>query len=120
MIAQQVKANGAAVAQLTMQHFDHNIQSDGEEDGSAIFEEAETFHNVFAADKGASKPESSKARRPPPKTSKKEALPRQAILKMHFPTFYGTNPRIGKISVRAILISVSYLKNVDYCSHIAL
>jgi len=94
MIGQQVKANGAAVAQLTLQQFDHHRQSDADEEGSEIIEDNDTFHNVFASDNGKVKPESSKTKKPPPKPGKKEALPRQAIPKVPFPKFDGTDPRI--------------------------
>jgi len=71
MIAQQVKANGAAVAQLTMRQFDNEAAYD--DDGvSMLFEEKASFHNVFAKDKGAVKPETSKTRRPPPKMGKRD------------------------------------------------
>ena len=86
MIAQQVKANGAAVAQLTMRQFDNEAAYDDDDDDddevSMVFEEKESFHNVFAKDKGAVKPETSKTRRPPPKIGKRDTLPSQAMPKM--------------------------------------
>ena len=51
MIAQQVKANGAAVAQLTMRQFDNEAAYDDDDEVSMVFEEKESFHNVFAKDK---------------------------------------------------------------------
>lgn len=101
MIAQQVKANGAAVAQLTMRQFDHEDRSDGDESVSMIFEEQDHFQNVFAKDKEPRKPESSKIRKPPPKTERKDSLPRQTMPKMQFPTFDGTNPKIWKDKCKA-------------------
>ena len=82
MIAQQVKANGAVVAQLTMRQFDNEAAYDDDDEVSMVFEEKESFHNVFAKDKGAVKPETSKTRRPPPKIGKRDTLPSQAMPKM--------------------------------------
>lgn len=93
LIAQQVKANGAAVAQLTMRHNDGPF---GDDSVSVIFYEKEDFENVFAKNKGTHKPESSKTRKPPSKHDKKTTLPSQAMPKMQFPKFDGHNPKIWK------------------------
>lgn len=96
MITQQVKANGAAVAQLTMRQFDHEDAYADDDSVSIVFEEQEDFHNVFARDKGPHKPESSKTKKPPPRTGKSDKLHNQSMPKMHFPKFDGTNPKIWK------------------------
>jgi hypothetical protein len=110
MIAQQVKANGAAVAQLTMRQFDSEpiFDVEDDEDASIVFDEKDSFHNVFAKQKQPEKPESSKPKRPPPKKApreehrekekgdKTEKLPSQAMPKMLFPKFDGTDPKIWR------------------------
>lgn len=109
MIAQQVKANGAAVAQLTMRQFDTEpIYDDDEDNVSVVFDEKESFHNVFAKEKQAEKPESSKTKKPftrmeykaEPKNlvkgSESEKLPNQAMPKMLFPKLDGTDPKIWR------------------------
>ena len=61
-IAEQVKANGHAVAQLTLRQFDEEAHSVSGSSGSVVFEEEAPFTNVFADDKGKGtlKPSSSK------------------------------------------------------------
>jgi hypothetical protein len=51
-IAEQVKVNGLAVAQLTLHHFEDEARSASGSSGSIVFEEAAPFTNVFADDKG--------------------------------------------------------------------
>jgi len=48
LIAQQVKANGAAVAQLTLWHFEHEGPFEDDSSVSVIFDEEQQFENVFA------------------------------------------------------------------------
>lgn len=96
MIAQQVKANGAAVAQLTMRQFDHEAHFDDDSAGSMVDEEPESFENVSAKNKGTHRPVPSKKPKPPPKTVKKPSLPTQSMPKMQFPKFDGENPQIGR------------------------
>jgi len=55
MIAQQVKANRAAVAQLTMKQFEREPKFEDDSSGSTVYEEGETFNNVFAKYKGTHK-----------------------------------------------------------------
>jgi hypothetical protein len=76
LIAQQVKANGAAIAQLTMRQFDNDGPFEDDSSVSVIFYEKEDFENVFAKNKGTHKGESSKTRKPPPKHDKKNTLPK--------------------------------------------
>jgi hypothetical protein len=49
MIAQQVKANGAAVAQLTMRQFDSEpiFDVEDDEDASIVFDEKDSFSQCF-------------------------------------------------------------------------
>jgi hypothetical protein len=55
LIAQQVKANGAVVAQLTMRQFDNDGPFEDDSSVSVIFYEKEDFDNVFAKNKGPHK-----------------------------------------------------------------
>jgi len=96
LIAQQVKANGAAIAQLTMRQFHNDGSFSDDSSISVIFYEKEDFENVFARNKGTHKPKSSKTRRPPPKHDKKNPLSSQAMPKMQFPKFDGQNTKIWK------------------------
>ena len=59
-IAQQVWANGQAVAQLTLQQFDKEPQEFSDGSVFAIFEDEEEFQNVFAHTKHGHKPSTSK------------------------------------------------------------
>lgn len=56
MIAQQVRANGQAVAQLTLQQFANQPKFD-EASVSEVFEEEQSFQNIFAANEGNKKAE---------------------------------------------------------------
>jgi len=93
-IAQQVRANGQAVAQLTLQQFDKEPQEFTEGSVSAIFEDEEEFQNVFAHTKDTHKPSTSKQPRHTQHHTKKEDLPHHTLPKMQFPTFDGENPKI--------------------------
>jgi len=64
MIAQQVKANGQAVAHLTLHHFknENKLEVDNES-VSVLYDEKPDFQNVFAELKNGKKPESSKTKR---------------------------------------------------------
>ena len=83
-IAEQVKANGQAVAQLTLRQFEHEAGFVSE--GSMIADDDAMFENVFAAKgKTHTKPEPThlfKTHRPPPKT---QTLPHHTLPKMLFP-----------------------------------
>jgi hypothetical protein len=96
MIAKQVKANGAAVAQLTLKQFENVNKFNDDSSDSIVDEEDITFDNIFAKNKGISKSETSKKRRPPPKFDKKTSLPSQSMPKMQFPKFDGTNSKVWK------------------------
>jgi hypothetical protein len=75
MIAKQVKANGVAMAQLTMKQFEHENKFEDDSSSSPVEEEQENFENVFAKNKGTLKLEPSKKTKPPPKFDKKISLP---------------------------------------------
>jgi hypothetical protein len=96
MIAKHVKANGAAVAQLTMKQFENDHKFDDDSSGSTVDEEDVTFDNVFAKNKGTLKPKPSKHRKPPPKFDRKTSLSTQPMPKMKFPKFDGTNPKLWR------------------------
>ena len=89
LIAQQVKANGAVVAQLTMRQFDHEDQFEDHASESIIFDDEQPhFENVFASKKDTFKPGSSKTKKPPPKhernkEERKTTFPNQSLPKMH-------------------------------------
>lgn len=90
-IAQQVKANGQAVAQLTLRQFER--EAGFVSDGSVVADNDTMFENVFAKGKTNTKPEHSHQFKhmPPPK---KDNLPHHSLPKMHFPYFDGVQPKI--------------------------
>lgn len=113
MIAQQVKANGQAVAQLTMKAFEKEAHYDDSEEVSVVFEEEPPFQNIFAKNKDPHKPAlshkpktSQKAEpfhKPEPSKNKpfhkpdsREHTTHQAMPKMQFPSFDGTKPKVWK------------------------
>ena len=97
MIAQQVKANGQAVAQLTLRQFSHEAKmEDGNDTDSVLFEDEISFKNVFADHKTAHKPEPSRLKKPHHSSGDKTSLPRHTILTMQFPVFDGNDPKIWK------------------------
>jgi hypothetical protein len=91
LIAQQVKANGQAVAQLTIKQFEREEGSSSE--GSMIADDDTMFENMFAKGKSTNKGEPSHQykHRPPPR---KDTLPHHTLPKMHFPAFDGVQPKI--------------------------
>lgn len=92
-IAQQGKANGQAVAQLTLRQFDEEAQSDSESSGSVLFDDEEPqFENVFAKHKSNAKPGPSKKPRTKPDNKDQDSLPHHALPKMQFATFDGSHP----------------------------
>lgn len=92
VIAQQVKANGRAVAHLTIKQFsndDKYVDDESEvQDGDAMFE------NVFAKkpDKDNGEPSNHYKQHHPP--HRKDSLPHHTLPKMHFPKFDGSHPTI--------------------------
>lgn len=90
MIAQQVRANGQAVAKLTIQQF---------EDDKSVGSVSEIYEdeNPFAYyDKGKEpvKQSSSKYPKQHREHSKKDSLPHHTLPKMFFPTFDGNQPKV--------------------------
>lgn len=106
LITKQVKANGQAVAQLTLRQFEDEAQSASGSSVSMIFEEEAPFTNVFANDRGKGPFKPSSSKQPPPKfdepkkinkednTTKKDQLPHHVLPKMPFPQFARDNPKI--------------------------
>lgn len=91
LIAQQVKANGQVVAQLTLRKFE--MEDGSVNDGSVVADDDTMFENMFAKGKTNTKGEPShKFRHQTP--PKKDSLPHHALPKMHFPTFDGVQPKI--------------------------
>jgi hypothetical protein len=90
-IAQQVQANGQAVAQLTLKQFEHEDGSVSY--GSVVADDDTMFENMFAKGKTTNRGEPSHQfkHRPPPR---KESLPHHTLPKMHFPAFDGVQPKI--------------------------
>ena len=103
LIAQQVLANGAAVAQLTLQQFDQaEMYKDGEFT-SVTSEDSDhqALENIFASKKPPPEVGHSKHQKPPPKQPKHKddkdpKLPNHSMPKMQFPKFDGTDPKIWK------------------------
>ena len=94
MIAQQVRANGQAVASLTLRQMEKEAVSDHSDDVSVIFEEADDFQNIFAKNKTDFRPGTSKHPTRPDERTRQEALPHHSLPKIHFPKFNGSNPKI--------------------------
>jgi len=91
-IAQQVRANGQAVAQLTLRQFEKEAWSVN--NGSVIADEEVEFENVFAHGKAKAKPEPSHHYRGSKPNPKQDSLPHHALPKMQFPSSDGTQPKI--------------------------
>lgn len=102
LIAQQVRANGAAVAQLTLHHFDHPEGSrDGDFTSVTSSEDYQgEMENVFAAKTSARQagPSKNKHHRQHHngRRDRTEKLPHHSMPKMVFPTFDGTHPKVWK------------------------
>jgi hypothetical protein len=115
LIAQQVKANGAAVVQLTLRSFAEDAKYDSTS-ASDLSEEEQPFENLFAKGKEVKQPETHKQTQSHPKHYKKDtkdslrgkgdykepSTVRQhrtlglAMPKMLFPEFDGTDPKIWR------------------------
>ena len=103
LIAQQVKANGAAVAQLTLRHFEHEGPFEDDSLVSIIFDEEQQFENVFVKDKGPHKPETSKTKKPPPSTTRRQPCRHKRCQKCSSQSSMVTILKSGKTTARAIL-----------------
>lgn len=101
MIAQQVKANGQAVAQLTLQQFDRDDKYSDTQSVSIIYEEENPFSKGFDKDKTHSQPEPSKSKKPHQQNkSSKDTVPHHTLPKMHFPKFDAPVQGIGRTSAK--------------------
>lgn len=100
LIAQQVKANGQAVAQLTLRQFeseakyDTMAKDDNEDNASLLFDDHESFHNIFGKDRTIPKTEHPKSSKFPFKHDKKDTMPKHSMPKMNFPVFDGSAPKV--------------------------
>ena len=114
-IAQQIKANGQAVAQLTMRQSEHEASSISE--GFVIADEDIMFENVFANCKHKTKPEPSHQYRT---TSKERILTSPHPTQNAFPSFwwYSTQNLAGQVQQLLIHIFHSWL-SVGGSSHYA-
>jgi len=89
-LAKQVKANGQAVAHLTLRQFDTEEAYLSE--GSVLAEEEEVmFENVFAKGKKTAEPSKHFKQQ---KHHPRDSLPHHTLPKMHFPAFDGSQPKI--------------------------
>jgi len=132
LIAQQVKANGAAVAQLTLRTFAEEAKYDDTASASELSDEEQPFENLFAKDKDVQKPESHKQKQSHPKYYKKdtkESLEKKKdhkedsthrqtktlgppMPKMLFPKFDRTDPKIWRDNCESYFdSSISYQKD---------
>jgi hypothetical protein len=94
MIAQQIKTNGAAIAQLTMRQWEDDAKYDQDDNTSLLSEDNVSFQNVFGKDNHIPKPEPSKQPKSFPKQNKKEQPSKHAMPKMNFPIFDGSDPKV--------------------------
>lgn len=92
-IAQQVRANGQVVAQLTIRQFEAEDRSDSDGLDLVLFDEEENpFSHAYVKDKGPSKTTFSKNHKPKPDPHKSDHLPHRTLPKM--PKFDDTHPKI--------------------------
>jgi hypothetical protein len=109
-IAQQVQANGHAVANMTLKQMEHEAVSDTSDGSSVVFEEEEfDFQNVFAKGKKEFKARTSK-----PPRQHHDQLRKNLYLTMLFPRFISQNlmglvPRFGLIIASTTSPSILYL-----------
>ena len=114
LIAQQVHANGEAIARVTLRQmedatnhtagpkYDEEPRFDEDDLDSLLLDEHTSFQNVFATQKNKSKAEPSRRPRLEIKPEPKEAVPKQdkqaspkhTIPKMNFPDFDGSDPKV--------------------------
>jgi hypothetical protein len=98
LIAQQIQANGAAIAQLTLRQWEMDPKDeakyDVDENASLLFDDNASFQNVFAKDKHTHKTEPSKNNKKVHKEDTKEQLSKHAMPKMNFPIFDGSDPKV--------------------------
>ena len=111
-IAQQVRANGQAVAQLTLRHFEEENRSISHSSSSLVHEdEEEHFQNMFAKDKSIKKPEQSKYHRSKMEHDKGEGVPHHALPKMFFPSLMAVIQKYGLTVAAIISLSIMCLRD---------
>jgi hypothetical protein len=94
-IAQQVQANGQAVAQLTMCRFEEEDISDSTGSESLIDDDEDhDLQNVFAKQKATHKPGHSRIHMHKGEHKHADTVPHHALPKMYFPKFDGTTPKV--------------------------
>ena len=93
VMVQQIRANGQAVANLTLRQLEKEDQYLSDTSTSVVFEEEDPdLHNVFAAGKKPMKtamPRNYKEHHP---SHSRETIPRNSLPKIQFPVFEGKNP----------------------------
>jgi hypothetical protein len=96
LIAQQVQANGQAVASLSLRIMEKEAVSEHSDDMSIIFDEEENdFQNIFATKKKHDfKAGTSKQPKHHDDHHHKDHLPCHSLPKFQFPKFDGSNPKI--------------------------
>jgi hypothetical protein len=94
-MAQQIRADGQAVANLTLRHLEKEDQYLSDTSTTVIYEEEEEhdLHNVFAKGKKLVKASTSKSHKYLPPNHSREPVPRNSLPKIQLPTFEGDNPR---------------------------
>lgn len=112
-IAQQVQANGQAVAQLTLRQFEEENRSVSTSSESLIEEEEQEFQNVFAKHKLTSRPKHSRAPRHKDDNAKHESVP-HALPKCTFLSLIALSLRSRLIIVQIISPSILYQLQFGY------
>jgi hypothetical protein len=70
---------------------EHDMQSDQSESKSVLFDEEQSFDNMFATKEAEHKLGTSKGHK---RHTHRDTLPHHALPKMQFPTFDGSQPKI--------------------------
>ena len=110
-IAQQVRANGQVVAQLTLRQFEEEKSSASHGSSSLVYDdEEEHFQNMFAKDKNLQKPKQSKYHRSKLEQDKEERVPHHALPKMFFPSLRAFIPKSGLTIAAITSLSIMCLR----------
>jgi len=94
LMSQQIRANGQAIANLTLRHLVKEDQYLSDTSTSIVYEEEPDLHNVFANGKKPMKVSMSKSHKDHPPNANRESVPRNSLPKIQFPTFEVSNPQI--------------------------
>lgn len=86
-----MKANGQAVAHLTLKQFD-DAKSDNT--ASIVYEEDNPFATGYPKDTGTSKQPTFKHHKSPHEEHRRDSLPHHTLPEMVFPNFDGNNPKV--------------------------